>query len=971
MFQRFVNVITLLLAGAAIAPAAVVKGVVVDSFGKPLPQATVRILKANADSTFVTADAADLDGVFKIANVKNGKYIVRADYLGYNSAYANITVSGGKDVNVDTLRLRESSIMLKEAVAIGIATPVKVMEDTIEYSAGAYTTPPNAVVNDLLKRLPGVEVASDGSITAQGQSVTKILIDGEEFFSDDPKVAAKNIPVAMVKTAQVINRKSDLARMTGVDDGEDEMVINLTVKDDMKYGWYGKVAGGYGPEIPSEGGLDWGKYKGAFIANGMFGRNSITILGNANNVNDEGFTDNNGARFRRFGGVNGVNTTQSLGLNFNLGSTKFRYGGEIFYSHNDRDNWSRTHRTNLFADGENTQEDTEKSSRDKGHNVTANLRMKWDPDSFNTLDFRPNFNMNFNDSESESFGVNYLRTTTDPTTNSRNLSNSNGKSYDFNGRLIYNHNFEQHRGRSFSISVNYGFNNTHEDEETWSRNAYWAPDEQRLYEDYQKSKNHTWNNNVRTRVSWTEPLGNVVNGNFIEFAYMMSYKWNNADKEVLNKPYDKTFAQLTEEEQAELDTWRRMNWTDWGRWGMSDRWTGWNDLDYDEDNSNSFRNYYFNQSIRLGYKKVNNKYTLNVGLSANPQMTRSRYLSGNKQDLPTQWVWNYAPFLRLNYKFSKQTSLNMFYNGRSSQPTIAQLQPVADTSDPMNVIQGNPDLKPSFSHNMFGRFQDFNADKQQSIMVMFHASYTQNAVASKMTTDRNTGARYTTYDNVDGNWNAGFFTLFSRPFSDKRWTFNNNLRFMYMQDVGYTNGELAKSGSIETGEEFAIAFRPANLELEIRPKYQLHYSNSSLQTLANKFIHTYGGQFTGTYYTPFGLVLSTDLNYSANSGYSEGYNTKEWKWDASISYMFLRGKNATIALEGKDLLNQHQSIRRTETAQAITDTENYILGRYAMITFTYNFSTFTGGKVPESTGNDFIRQGPPGGGPGGGPGPRR
>ncbi len=969
MFQRFLNVIVLLLAGTSMVSASVVKGVVADSFGEPLPQSTVRLLKANADSSFVAAVATNVDGQYTFPSVKKGKYIVKAVYLGYKDTTIPLTVAG-TNITLDTIRMQESTILLKEAVAIGIATPIKVMEDTIEYSASSYTTPPNAVVNDLLKRLPGVDVGTDGSITAQGETVKKILINGEEFFADDPKVAAKNIPVDMVKSAQVITRKSDLARLTGVDDGEDETVINLTVKDGMDSGWYGTVAAGYGPGINENSKLDWNKYKGSFIVNGMMGKNSLTILGNANNINDEGFTDGNGQRFRRFGGLNGVNTTQSLGINFNLGNNKFRYGGNIMYSHNDRDNWNRTHRLNLFADGDNTQDDSEKASRDKGHNLMANMRLKWDPDSFNTVDFRPNFSLNYNKSNSKSFNVNYINGVNDPTANSRNINFSDGRSYDINGRFIYNHKFENHRGRSFSVSANYSFTNTHEDEYAWSRNAYWLartnPEKlDSLYENYQDIDNHTWNNGVSTRLSWTEPLGDVKKGNFIEVSYRMNFKWNNADKYVYIDSIARATNFMNSEQKAEFETWNALNW---GNWGLDDRWAGLNpdDLEYDGANSNRFRNKYFNQQLRIGYRKVHSKYNLNVGLSFNPQMSSSENLTDKAKTIPTRWVWNYAPFLRLRYKHSKQTSLNLFYNGRSSQPSMAQLQPVLDTSDPMNEIQGNPNLSPSFSHNMHLRYQTFNADKQQSIMVMGFARYTQNAVAANVVTDRSTGKRTTYYENVNGNWRFGMFSIFSRPFSNKAWTFNNNLHFNYTQDVGFTDGVKSKSGRLMAGESFSIAFRPGDIELELRPKYDIQYSTNDIQTNNNRVIHTYGGSFNGTWYTKFGLVLSTDLNYTANSGYSQGYNTKEWMWNATISYMFLKAKNATIALEGKDLLNQHQSVNRTISAQAITDTENYILGRYVMLTFTYKFSTFAGGKTP-SVDNEFTRMGPPGGG---GPGRR-
>lgn len=957
MFQRFLIVITL-LAGALGVSAAVVKGVVGDLSGEPLPQATVKLYKAGRDSTmtFVSAAATDINGRYTLQNAGRGRYIVRATYLGYNDGQVTVRIKpDAQTVIADTIRLTESSIVLKEAVAIGVATPIKVMEDTIEYNAGSYTTPPNAVVADLLKRLPGVEVESDGSIKAQGETVKKILIDGEEFFSDDPKVASKNIPVDMVKSAQVINRKSELSRMTGVDDGEDETIINLTVKPGMKKGWYGTFGGGYGLGIDGDGKIDPNKYKGSFIVNGMFGKNSVTILGNTNNVNDEGFTDNNGQRFRRFGGTQGINTTRSLGINFNLGTTRLRYGGNIMYSHNDRHSWQKSHTQNIFRDGASTFDDSEKDSRDRGDNINANLRLKWDPDSFNTVDFRPNFSLNFNNSNSSSVGLNYKQLVTDPTTNSRTISTSNGKSYNFDGRFIYNHKFSSRPGRSFSFSADYTFQNTRERERNWSRNAYWLMNDS-LYEDYQKVRNHTWNNNVGTRLSWTEPLGDVKKGNFMEFAYQMNYKWNNADKDVHNAPIALRGGAPQE--------WK---YADWREWGMPDQLV---DLTRDSLLSNSFRNAYFNQQLRIGYRKVTSKTNLNVGISFNPQMSRSTNLSDSNKTIPTRWVCNYAPFVRFRYKLSKQTSLNAFYSGRSSQPSMTQLQPVADYSNPMNIVQGNPELNPSFSHNLRLRFQTFNPSNQQSIMAMAFAGFTQNAIATNVVTNRETGGRITTYENVNGNWNFGAFTIFSQPFRNKAWTFNNNLHFNYRQTAGFTDGTPSQSNRTEIGESFAIAFRPSNLELELRPDYNFQYTNYSNQSAQNKAIHRYGGSFNATYYTPFGLVMSGDLRYSNSTGYSDGYDSEQWTLNASLSYMFLKGKNATIALEGKDLLNQVKSITRTETAQSIADIQSLVLGRYVMLTFTYKFSTFAGGKNPTNESADFLREGPGGHRPGGpGPGP--
>ncbi len=935
----------MLLAGVVTTAAAVVKGIVTDKHGDPLMQATVRLLRNSADSAFVDATTCDLDGRFTLPSVKKGKYLLSITYVGYNTLTQPLNItSGNADVTLDTLRLQESAILLREATIVGVATPITAKEDTLEYNASSYTTPPNAVVEDLLKRLPGVEVDAEGKITAQGQTVKKILIDGEEFFSDDPKVASKNLPVAMVKNAQVINRKSDLARMTGVDDGEDEMVINLTVKPDMKNGITGQAEGGYGTGST---------YKGAFIVNQFKGSNTYTFLGNLNNINDAGFSDANAGRFMRFGGDKGINTTRSLGFNFNVGNKKLRVGGNILYSNNDRENADETHRTNLFTNGENTTTQSRSASTDKGNNLRGDFRLKWDPDSFNTLEFRPNFSLNLNNSNSSATSLDF--DARQALAQSRNLSASDGKSLELGGRLIYNHNFESHRGRSFSVSTDYRLSNVREDITSWSRNAFWSLDS--IYENYQLTNNHRWTNSVYSRLTWTEPIGNAARGNFVEVSYGLSLRWNNADKTVNRNVFG-------------LDSlpdyaagWRTANWD---RWGFDDRQQG--PLAYDPINSNSFRNDFVENQFRIGYRKVTSKANLNVGVSVNPSKSSSTNLSNPAKTIAPRSVVNYAPFLRFRYKWNAQTSLNAFYNGRSSQPSLDQLQPVEDSSNPMNIIQGNPNLNPTFTHRLHAHFQNFNQNKQQSIMAMMMLSFAQNAVATNVTTNRATGGRYTTYENVNGNWNAHAFTLYSRPFgSSKTWTINNALGGNFTQTVGFIAGQKNTAGRLNFNESVGIAYRPANLELEVRPFYNFSHNTNTVATQAATNIHSFGGRFNGTYYTPFGLVLSSDLNYAANRGYTAGYDLNTWTWNASISYMFLRDKSATIAIKANDILNQRTSIMRSETAQAITDTKSLVLGRYVMATLTWKFSSFGGGSAP-TIDSDFMRQGPPHGP--NGPGPR-
>ena len=275
-------------------------------------------------SSLVKGVVSDVNGHFRFTGVARGKYVAKVSYVGYETTTVAISV-GDATVDLGKIAVKENSIVLRDAEVTAVRAEVKVMEDTVEYNADSYKTQPNAVVEDLLKRLPGVEVGSDGKITAQGKEVTKILVDGKEFFSDDAKVASRNIPVDMVDKLQVIDRKSDLARITGVDDGEDETVINLTVKKGMKQGWFGNATVGYGTD---------NRYSGNLMVNRFVNDNQFSIVADANNINEMSFSMPGSGRFRRFGGVDGVNDAQNVGFNFNVGNDEiFRAGGDVMYSH--------------------------------------------------------------------------------------------------------------------------------------------------------------------------------------------------------------------------------------------------------------------------------------------------------------------------------------------------------------------------------------------------------------------------------------------------------------------------------------------------------------------------------------------------------------------------------------------------------------------------------------------------------------
>jgi len=978
--------------------AAVVNGILLDATDTTaLIGASVRLLKPTKDSTLVKGTMTDANGVFDLKGIASGKYVLKLSYVGYKDEIKHVSVGAdGRNVNLGVIKMNPNTVMLKEAVVVGVKTPITVKEDTIEYNADTYKTQANAVVEDLLKRLPGVEVGSDGKITANGKEVKKILVDGKEFFADDPKMASKNLPANMVNKLQVIDRKSDLARLTGVDDGEDETVINLTVKKGMNNGWFGTINAGYGTD---------NRYTGSVIANYFNNGNQYTITGGGNNVNSMNFTDGGASRFQRmFGGNNGITTSQNIGFNFNVGtndSEKFRAGGNLLYTHSKREVYNLTSRQYLFTDS-TSYYDSESRSQNSGNNFRGDFRLKWELDSCNTLEIRPNFSMNFSNSEKNDSSVTRAGDAARTAVNkSVSTGHNDGKSYEFGGQVVYNHKFKSHPGRSFSVFARYSYSNVDEDGTTYTHNKYYLkedPDE--TIDQVYDQKRIT--NGVNGRLSWTEPLGDIKNANFLQISYGGNYRHSTADKMVYDIVRN---GGVTPAPALTLDSYSRSIFNaaydpnvrqavaeNYGSEVLTDLPMLSNILDYElgdeierifnEGLSNRFRNNSLNQHLEIGFRKNHKMYNLNIGASVNNAMSSSKDLINPDRNIASRWVWTVAPFARFNYKFTKTRNLNINYRMRSNQPSLTQLQPVADESNPLNIVIGNPELKPSFAHRFNMRFSDFAQGRQRSFMLNLNADWTQNSIINKVTFDPTTGGRTTTYENVNGVWNAMLMNMVSLPFgASKTWYFSSHTFMRYNQTQGYNNEQLNRSGNFSINLSPGLAFRNDQFDLEIRPRYGYQTTHNSVTVASNRNIHTYGGMFNGQWSSLFGLVISTDVSFSATSGYSAGYDTKQWRWNASLAYQFLRDRSAAVTLSVYDILGQTKSINRNVTANYIEDTFNNSLGRYGMCTFTYKFTTFKKGEQPkdqnsyEGFGPDGGRMGPPPGGqrpsgppPGGGGG---
>ncbi len=950
--QRLTPILLSLSLAGASTWAANIRGVVNDADGQPLPGTALQLI-ALPDTVRAAYQLSGDNGDFDFKNVRPGEYVLLASMMGMDDIGKPVSVKDSlQDLNLGNITMAENAVMLKEAVVTAIKAAVIAKQDTLEFNADSFHTAPNATVNDLLKKLPGVEVGSDGSITSNGKTITKILVDGKEFFGDDPQMASKNLPSNMVDKVQVVDRKSDLARLTGIDDGEDETVINLTVKKDMNNGWFGNVGGGYGTD---------GRYKGNVVVNNFNNGNQITLLGGANNINDNGFTDRGRGRFRDFGGNGGINTTQWLGMNFNVGKDEiFRVGGNILYSHTDRNSTRRTATQNLYSDNV-TYQDANQATRDKGHNISSDFRLQWNIDPNNTVEFRPNLSLNFRNSDLHNESE--LRQEDNTKVNSnREIRTNKGTSVNTGGDLIYNHKVASHPGRSFSVQAKYSFSNTREKTTSLNDILYYLSQDDDDASYFRFIDNHTWANSAEGRFSWSEPIGDVTRGNFIDVAYKVSYRWNNADRLTYNIPMPEDTENFIPPMFSDAPA----------------------DAVMSESLSNRFRNDFFSQELQVGYKRVTKSYNLNAGLLFSPSMSKSEDLIMSARNIPERWVWNISPYANFRYRFGKQTSIRANYRARTTQPSMTQLQPVQDVSDPLNIVQGNPELKPTFTQSVGIHFNDYRAESQQSLMLMLNASFAVNSIVSKTITDMETGGRTTTYGNVNGNFNIFGMGMITRPFTNRKWRFNARLNARFGATPGYINGDFNRMGNLTLAPSAGLTFSCDIFQMSVNPTYSYGQVNNTLPNQIDRITHSYGFNSDLSLYLPFGLQLNSDLAFSNSTGYSAGFNSNQWLWNAELSYSFLSDKSLTFSVKAYDMLGMKKNISRSVGANTIVDSEFNDLTRYVMFGLTWNFNTLrkkTKGPDGESDmmgpgpGREGGRHGgerpmgpPPGGGPGGRPG---
>lgn len=885
---------------------------------KPVPLANIRVLQQR-DSSFVNGQASRNDGSFSIP-VHYGSYIVHISFLGYDDVFKHVQVSASNPIAVlDTIFLRQTDFKLSEVIITEKAPEVRVKGDTLEFNAGSFKVTESAVVEDLLKKMPGVEIDKDGKITVNGREIKKIMVDGKEFFSSDPKVASKNLPAKMVEKVQVLDKKSEMAEMTGFDDSDEETVINLVIKQGMKEGLIGNAFAGYGSKD---------RYEGNAMVNYMRNQNQFTFIGGLNNTNNAGFTDlassmfgNMGGRGMRgmFGNQDGVTTSGMGGFNFNTQlSQTFKLGGNVRYGSTNSDVLSKIRTQNMLSIG-NTFENENDTTNSFSQNFNMDLRMEWTPDTVTRIIFRPSVGV-YENSRDEISNFNTTNEENDSINKGDSKYSSDGNGYNVGGRLEVSRQLGK-KGRVLSLQLRGQLNDADNDGYNLSNTYYFGTKPDDIID--QKFTNTSNSKSWQSFLSYVEPIGH---NNFIQLAYNYQQKFSESNKDTRTKD-------------------------DLGNYSVMDT-----------TYSKRLENDFVNQSIEMNFKANRGKYDYMFGFSMQPFNSSSKTYKGDSlyNNTSNQGI-NYAPSAQFNYRWSRQNNLRIRYSGITSQPSVTQLSPVRDVSNPLNVTYGNPDLKPSFSHQLNIRYMNFMPQQKSSINFFGNASYTLNDIVSSTSTDVFTGQKETTYKNVNGNWNANGRLTLNLPIKKTNFSVFSMSSGSYTHSKGYSNNEINLSQRTGLGQTLGIDFRSGVVDFGTRGNINYNNIQNSLTGQQDQEYFNYNVSANTTIYLPYDLSIDSDLSYNTNSGYSTGFEQEALIWNASLQKQLFKHKNGSLRFKIYDILQQKSNISRRATANYITDTTTNTLTSYFMFHFVYRFNIFKNG----ANQNDMMPRRSFGGGPSG------
>ena len=998
--------------------------------GEALPRATLQLYKLSTkrertDTTFVVGTFADETGRFVLSGVGAGTYVLKASFLGYQPLAKRLTKRDGGTLTLGNVAMQAEAVVVSEAVVTANVPKMVVKDDTVVYNADAFRVPEGSVIESLVEMLPGAKIDDNGGITINGKEVKRFKMDGRDFMTGNNQTVMKNLPSYVVDQVKAYDEKSDLSRLTGVDDGNDDFVLEFVTKRSARKGLQMNPDVGIGTD---------GRYGIRLTAMKPFGDMRYTFMGNANNVNDRNFSGRGG---RGRGNGNGERTTKTGALDLSYESPRrvegrresaLRVNGRVTWTHTNTDNWNRTGSENfVLASRGGAFSNSISQSYSRNNNWTANMNLQWALDSVTTLSVRPNMSFSTNDSRSFSTSASFNadpfdyvadalsdegRTEMDRlgliVNDRQNKSLGYGSNKNLSTQLQLFRRFGS-KGRNLAVSGNVNYSNgSNRNANLSAVRLYQTPDMEGNDSTYQTNRytaSPSDNFSYSLGATYTEPLWSVkpkesapeeeerpgrrgerrqagAQGLFLQLNYRYNYSHQKNDPSTYDFPdySDEAFADV-------LGAYR-----EWARL------FGYLDNPYEMYLSDRLSRYSerteYGQNIDVQLRLVLDKLNMNAGVTLQPQRSHyvQQYLGVPVDTVRT--VTNLSPTLNMRYRFNQQTNLQVTLRGSTSQPGITQLLDIYDDTNPLSISMGNPGLKPSFTTNLNTNFRiqrrpsyvtdslGFQIPKaQRHWSFSTHASLqrTSNSIGTVVTYNETTGGRISRPENINGNWNTNAGASFNIGLDTlNRWDVSGGLNGSYRHQVGYVNlnrtavPDRNVTHTYNLSPNVSLSFRNKWLSFSLNGSTTYAKTKNRLQASRNltTWNFSYGGNTKVTF--PWGSSLSTDVHMFSKRGYSDQtLNTDELIWNAQLSHSFLKGKRLTVMLQWYDILAQQTNFSRTVNANGWTDREVNAITSYAMLHVSYRLNFFGNrGEGGREAGGREGREGRRGRGGYGGDGPR-
>ena len=934
-----------------------VTGRVIDgSTTEYMPQVTVQLLQ-QSDSSFIYGTITDNEGWFTIKKVPEGEYMLRYSFMGYSNVDFSFKVlKEDRDRQLGVFRMYESSIMLTEAVIEDALPPTQVVDDTLMFNVSAFRVPEGSVLEELIKRLPGVEVDENGGITVNGRTVSRILVDGQEYFGNDRQMATKNLPVNIIHRIKTYQRKSDLARITNVDDGEEETVMDLEIKPNMRNGWLHNIDGGIGKPVGKNDYGDWIKYlwSGRYTLNRFQANTQLSI--NANTQNS--------------GRGNGVSYNTQIGINFskNIGEPFPRrrnefplvVGGNVRFNGTTSRSVSESESETFTTQFQSASFRNNRSNSNSGSgSVNGEFRLEWMPDSSLNIIFRPSFQLSKNNNNSTSGSVTFntdpyiatdlidildgYRTLADTLMDSIGVNSqvsanhSETTNNQINGEFQFNKRFND-LGRNFTVRFTFGATRGTNDSFSHSNQIYYQMHSRdTVMNRYNASP--TNNSNWSGRIMWSEPIDSG-RGN-LQLSYQIQVNNRNQNRETYVLP------------------------------SFGDKYDDWEDTWYLPYELQQYRNSTLsrkatnvsrNHTLTLQFRYNTDRSNFNVGVNFMPQYTgmdNFQYMGKVIGDT-SRVVYNWSPSINYRFRWNRQQSVQLTLRTNTSQPSMEDMMDITDDSNPLSIRKGNPGLLPTLRNTVEVNYQNYIQETQKTVNLRVSLENSLRNISQRTDYDPSTGVSVTQPQNMDGfwnNWSTSMNLSFNQTIPNSKWRYSTSATAQFRHQESYmstgrigqynpgsgTGGAavLSKTESISAGENGSLTYRNDWFEATVNGRFNYSHSENNQRQNGNMDTYTfsYGGRANAR--LPWrNLNLGTDLTMQSRRGYSGGYNRNDLIWNANASFSFLKGNAGTLQIQYYDILNDESNVTRSVSTTGRTDTKNNNIHSYIMVHFILRVNVF-------------------------------